>query len=178
MIKKSIVILLTAILGVFLAAHSEIEEKVHDMKPSTKTISENGFQATWYFQDDQLVVEMVAPTEGWVALGFNERDDIVGTNLIMGAVVDDQIIIEDQYVVKPGEHPPAEQIGGQSAIMTASGSEQNGQTTISFSLPQKAVDQYHYDLSPQREIFLILAYSREDDFEHHSLMRKHVKIEL
>lgn len=149
-----------------------------EVTTSSKSVTIDGMQADWYFQEDHVVFEVLAPTEGWVVLGFNQRDDIIDANLIMGAVIDDKLVIEDQYVVGFGENPPVQEIGGQVAIFDYTGYEQQGHTTIKFSIPQQAIDQLHYDLGPQQEIYLILAYSQEDDFNHHSLIRRHVKVTL
>jgi hypothetical protein len=143
-----------------------------------KSVSLQGFEASWHFEHEQVVFNISAPTGGWVALGFNQRDDIVHSNLVMGAVVDGELIIEDQYVVSPGKHPSVKAIGGEPAVFAAEGLEENGRTAISFHIPQTANDQFHYDLAPSQEIHLICAYSQEDDFAHHSRMRKHIKVTL
>lgn len=171
-------LLLTMIGGLFFACQEPITVMKQDTPTAVKTVSVDGFQATWHFEGEQLAIEIFAPTDGWVAVGFNQRDDIVNTNLIMGAVVEGTVVVEDQYVVAAGQHPQVTEIGGQSAISAVLGTEQAGQTTISFNVPQQASDSFHYDLLPGTEIYLICAYSREDDFEHHSMMRKHVRVTL
>ena len=88
------------------------------------------------------------------------------------------MIIEDQYVVIAGKHPSMEVIGGETAVFAAEGNEENGRTILSFHMPQTASDHYHYDLRPGQEIYLVCAYSQEDDFAHHSRMRKHIKVTL
>lgn len=96
----------------------------------------------------------------------------------MGAVEEGQLKIEDFYVVGFGNPQPVNQLGGAVAITEMSGDEQNGQTTIRFHIPKVALDKYHYNLETGKELWFICAYSRDDDFGHHSMMRQHVKVKL
>jgi hypothetical protein len=143
-----------------------------------KSVTVNGMQVQWHLQGGNVHVRLTAPTTGWVAVGFNTRDDIVGTNLIMAAVQQGQVRIEDQYVVRAGEHPLVTTLGGISAVSNASGTEQNGRTSVSFTIAQHNSDRFHYNLTEAASIYLICAYSAEKDFGHHSMMRQHVAVVL
>lgn len=77
-----------------------------------KSVTVDGYRAQWYFESDDVVFEISAPTTGWVTIGFNPRNNIVGSNLIMGAVVDGRLILEDQFVTGVGIHPTISQLGG------------------------------------------------------------------
>lgn len=152
-------------------------------KPA-RTITVEKMTISWHFIDDTLAVTATAPTRGWVAVGFNQRNNIVGTNLIMGAVWRDPngaeaiVNIEDQFVVRSGEHLPVVDLGSASALTAVGGEETGEQTTIHFRLPIKAVDPYHFSLQPGTTLYLIAAYSVDDDFAHHSRMRQHIRIRL
>ena len=122
--------------------------------------------------------KMNAPTDGWVAIGFNTQDQLAGTNLIMGCVKSGKTIVEDRHTVRPGHYPTVVELGGTSAVSETSGLENDHYTTISFTIPLKAVDQYHHDLEPGNEYTVLMAYSREDDFLHHSIMRTSVQLKL
>ncbi len=148
------------------------------MNCSTSSITVKDMQVNWTAHDDHWAFELKAPTTGWVALGFNHKNDIVHTNLIMGAVEEGQLKIEDFYVVGFGNPQPVNQLGGAVAITEMSGDEQNGQTTIRYHIPKVALDKYHYNLETGKELWFICAYSRDDDFGHHSMMRQHVKVKL
>ena len=143
-----------------------------------QSIDVNGLIVEWVDQGDSWKFSLEAPTDGWLAIGFNDQNNIVGTNLIMGAVVNGATLVEDQYVTGFGKHPPVESLGSTAVVTAISGTEKPGQTSIQFEMPHQAIDSMHFDLSPGRQIWLICAFSREDDFNHHSMMRKHVQIRL
>ncbi|PRX57861.1 DOMON domain-containing protein [Flagellimonas meridianipacifica] len=138
----------------------------------------NQMDISWKFEDNAITFTASAPDDGWIALGFNSKNDIVGSNLIMVNVVDGKVNTEDLFVLGVGNPKPVNQLGSQSQVMGASGKESSEKTWVSFSLPTKAFDKYHMDLKKGDTIWLICAYSMEDEFDHHSRMRKHVEVEL
>lgn len=144
----------------------------------SQKISVNQMNVSWEFQQDSIVFEADAPDDGWIALGFNSKNDIVGSNLIMVNVINGKASAEDFFVVSAGNPRPVEEFDVKPQVSKVSGTESNGQTKVRFSLPVKASDTYHFNLQKGHEIWLICAYSMEDEFDHHSRMRKHVKIEL
>ena len=133
---------------------------------------------SWEHHKDRVTFTASAPDDGWVALGFNSKNDIVGSNLIMVGVKGTTATAQDFYVVSAGNPKPVGTLGSTSQVENAVGQDKNGITTISFSIPIKALDQYHQDLSKGRQLWLICAYSMEDEFDHHSRMRRHVQITL
>ncbi|NJM94213.1 MAG: hypothetical protein HC842_05725 [Cytophagales bacterium] len=58
------------------------------------------------------------------------------------------------------------------------GAEKAGQTYLRFSLPVEPASRYQKPLQKGRNYHLIMAFSRDDDFQHHSTMRTAVLIEL
>lgn len=141
-----------------------------------KQIDVNGMTIKWETKSDEVVFEVFAPTDGWIAIGFNSTNNIVGTNLIMGALRNNKSIVEDQYVVSMGVHKQIELIGGKTAINNFLCSEDKKGTTMKFRISKKQLDKFHYPLKERTKIWLICAYSEEDDFNHHSIMREHVEV--
>ncbi|UII76836.1 DOMON domain-containing protein [Flagellimonas sp. HMM57] len=133
---------------------------------------------SWEFEKDNILFTASAPDDGWVALGFNTEDDIVGSNLIMVNVKNNGAKAEDFYVVSAGNPKLVTLLGSESQIIEKSGFEIDGKTTVKFTLPVKAFDKYHQNLKKGDTIWLICAYSMEDEFDHHSRMRKHIKVTL
>jgi DOMON domain len=150
----------------------------HAQATDMKKIVKNGMTVTWEFEGDSLKISMNAPTDGWVAIGLNERDGLEGTNLIMAAVIGNQVRLSDRYIVAPGDHREVAALGGQAATVLVSGAEKNGETNISFLIPAVANDRFHVHLSPGKHLHLLMAFSLEDDFTHHSVMRTSVEISL
>ena len=142
-------------------------------------ISVGGMDITWkHSSNNTITFTATAPDDGWVALGFNDKDDIVNSNLIMVSVQDELTISEEFYVMGAGDPRPVYSVGSSVQHKVMPGSENGEKTTISFSMPTTKIDDKHYSLQKGDTIWLICAYSMEDEFNHHSRMRKHVKITL
>ncbi len=173
---SGIVVLLTVFFSGLLSL-SLPSQPLFNQGMEEKSVKIGGMTVRWSLQPGGMVeCSITAPTTGWVALGFNTRDDIVGTNLIMASVEQGKVRIEDQYVVRAGEHLPVNMLGGTSAVSNVRGTEQHGVSTVSFTITQHAQDRFHHNLTEAASVFLICAYSMEDDFAHHSRMRQHVKV--
>jgi hypothetical protein len=138
----------------------------------------NGMTFRWRFDDEFLHCEATAPTRGWVAIGFNTTDQLSGTNLIMGAVEHEFVTIDDRYIIKPGDHKSISALGGSEALTQRAGKEENGHTTLSFSIPVSVNDKFHHDLHVGKEYYVLMAFSQEDNFLHHSIMRTTIKLKL
>jgi DOMON domain len=143
-----------------------------------KQISVGGMQVFWHFEGDLLIIDATAPDRGWVAIGFNSSDDIVHTNLIMAGTADGKPYVSDRYVFGLGNHQSVESVGGSTAVNLLSASSNGNQTQIRFSISVQPTDRYHYALTPGTTLFLICAFSTEDDISHHSRMRQHVRVVL
>ena len=126
-------------------------------------------------QNDSVQIELKAPTRGWVGIGFNDKNAIIGSDLLLFSVRNGKTISADQYVRGPQDHPDDNVLGGRCDIQVLSGQEVNGWTTVQFKIPLNSGDQFDFEHDFEKETWLIMAYSREDDFTHHSMMRKHLK---
>jgi hypothetical protein len=143
-----------------------------------KTTTVNGMTFQWRFDKDHLQCRATAPTKGWVAIGFHTKDELRGTNLIMGAVEQGYVTIDDRFIVKPGDHQSIIELGGSEAVVQRTGKEENGTTSISFSIPVSVNDKFHHNLVEGKEYYVLMAFSQEDDFQHHSIMRTTIKLKL
>ena len=141
-------------------------------------ISKNGMTVSWETKGDRLVIKMFAPTKGWLAIGFNDKGGLANTNLIMSCVRNGQVFIEDQFIKSPGSHIKVTDLGGNDQTSRHSGEETAKGTTISFEITQTALDQFHHNLKEGQKYHLLMAFSREDDFQHHSMMRTSIEIIL
>lgn len=137
-----------------------------------------GMKVSWKHHDDSITFTASAPDDGWVALGFNSSNSIVKSNLVMISVAGPIVVAEDFFVVGAGNPQPVYALGGKSQLLNVAGTEVGTSTTISFTFPTTAQDAYHYNLKKGEQIWLICAYSMEDEFDHHSRMRKHIQITL
>ncbi|MEQ9412316.1 MAG: DOMON domain-containing protein [Cyclobacteriaceae bacterium] len=147
-------------------------------KESWKKVERNGMVFEWRIEGAHLRCKVMAPTTGWVAIGFNTHSQLSGTHLIMGAVEQEFYRIDDRYIVAPGNHRSMIQMGVEDQITLKSGREWQGKTVIEFVIPLQSKDKYHLQLNEGSEYHLLMAFSAEDDFDHHSMMRTSTKIKL
>lgn len=145
---------------------------------SENSFNKNGMSIKWYFEPHAICFEMSAPTTGWVAIGFNEHSGLQGAYLIMGNVKENVPSVVEYYTVSPGDYRPITSFGAKADIRNIEGFETSSKTTIKFSLPRKSSSSYQKDVKPGMKYSLIMAYSREDDFGHHSIMRTSEAITL
>lgn len=145
---------------------------------NTKYINKNGMIVTWEHQNDRIHFTMEAPTDGWVTIGFNIHDGTKGAYLLMGKVVDGKAQVVEHYTSNPGNYRPITQYGVTTQVNDTRGIETSEKTSISFSLPTKSHSKYQKSLNIGQQYHLIMAYSQEDDFQHHSIMRTSTKIKL
>jgi DOMON domain len=166
---KKIVLIPTCILT-FLACRGQ--------QKNMQKIAQNGMTVSWYHQNDRIYFGMSAPTNGWLAIGFNVSDDIKGTYLLMGNVVDGKANVIEHYTVGVGNYKPLTAFAVPLQVKHVEGVEDKKITVINFSLPANANNKYQKDLSPGLKYILHIAYSQEDDFHHHSMMRTSINISL
>jgi hypothetical protein len=144
----------------------------------TGKVEKNNMLVRWKVQETTILMEVSAPTNGWVAIGFNTKEGLSGTNLIMACVKDGKVVVEDYYTKKPGDYKPILQLGGQNGISNIDGEEQTAFTKVTFELALNLKDGFHHTLKKDGEYYLLMAYSQSDNFQHHSIMRTSEKIKL
>lgn len=167
-IKKLVLILLLSI----------ISEQCTAQDFPKKVVSKNGMEVSWYFEKDTIHFEMTAPTKGWVAIGFNTHSGTQGTYLIMGNVVKGQPNVVEHYTLSPGNYKTVESLGGVPQLTNISGIEINNSTVLQFSLQKGFASTYQRKLAEHMEYTMLIAYSRQDDFQHHSIMRTSINVKL
>ncbi|MEP4533818.1 MAG: DOMON domain-containing protein [Cyclobacteriaceae bacterium] len=143
-----------------------------------KSVERNGAQVWWRHADGLIELQMSAPTKGWVAVAFNETDELKNAYLIMGAVTNGRLMVDEHYVFAPGDYRSFESIGFPVHLSDILGEESRSGTTIRFKLPADMMTRYTKLLSEGANFYLTMAFSREDDFRHHSMMRTSIKIKL
>ena len=143
-----------------------------------KQIKKNNMQVSWHYQSNRIFFKMAAPTGGWVTIGFNTSAGTTGAYLLMGHVVKGKVEVVEHYTKSPGNYKPITKFGATAHVKDVQG-EQNGEhTIIEFSLPVIANSKYQRDLTEGLEYIMLIAYSQEDDFQHHSIMRTSTGIKL
>lgn len=141
-------------------------------------IETGGMTVSWEHREDGIEFSLTAPTTGWVAVGFNDSDDIVGADLVMARVESGQSEARHFYVVRAGDPRPVESLGESSIVRNVDGRISDGVVEVHVRLDPALGPGRSFDLSPGTNLYLIVAYSVSQDFDHHSRMRRHVEVEL
>lgn len=124
-----------------------------------------GIELQWRTSDEYLYVNVIAPTTGWVAVGFNPTNQMADANIIIGYVDDDgEVYIRDDFGTSSGSHAADEGLGGTDDVDDEFGKEENGMTTIHFKIPLDSGDQYDQALTLGMQYPVILAYGSADNF--------------
>jgi len=118
---------------------------------------------SWTIEGDQIHVQVSAKTEGWVGVGFDPEDAMEGANIIIGAVKDGQVKIEDHFGDRKRGHSSDEELGGKNDVQNPAGTEENGVTTISFTLPLNTGDKYDKPFPSDGTGKVMLAYGAGKD---------------
>jgi hypothetical protein len=150
-------------------------ESVHGR--SERRIERDGTAFAWSHRGDRLFGDLSAPTKGWLAVGFNDEPALKGTRFLIG-VVEGSVVRAEMHIADPPHHQPVEMLGGLSDIRDLKGQCGSGHSRLAFSLPHRSTDRFAIDLMPGRSIHLMLAWSHEPDFAHHSAWRRHVDVIL
>jgi DOMON domain len=142
-----------------------------------RTVEGAGVRLEYVIRDAQMHACMQAATRGWVTVGFNTQSTLDGARLVMGRVVDGRAQAQ-VHIAKPPRHVHRLTREGRERVSEVSGSQSGGTTRVCFSMPLAAADQEDVKLSAGQSTHIILAWSHESDFEHHSAQRSAVQVRL
>ncbi len=127
------------------------------------TLEVKNMTFSWAIEGDQIHVQLSAKTTGWVGIGFDPEKAMQGADIIIGAVKNGKYKVEDHYGDRKRGHKSDEKLGGTNNVLNASGSEDDGMTTISFTLPLKAEEKYDKEIKPEGMYRIMLAYGAGKD---------------
>ncbi|MBN1594311.1 hypothetical protein JW933_00145 [candidate division FCPU426 bacterium] len=175
--RKAILVIAGLLL---IAGSASAAAKNEELKPVTdengfNVIEKSGFTFKWKIVEADLECEVSAPTEGWVAVGFNpEKPKMDKSNLIIGFVKDGELSIADHHA-KGWRHVADK----ENNILKSSGEEKDGQTSLAFTIPM-ANDANGEDaaLAAGQKIHLLLAQGNGDNFKKQHKKKTMLEITL
>jgi hypothetical protein len=141
----------------------------------TRFASAAGVEFRWALDGRLLHGCLRARTRGWVTVGFNTRPTLDGARLVMGRVIDGN----PQLEVHRAEPPRHWRIAGsEHAVRTVGGVQELDFTRVCFAMPLDPLDPSDVTLAAGMLTHLVLAWSHERDFDHHSADRGAVNVLL
>jgi hypothetical protein len=147
------------------------------LPPLPRSVEGAGVRLEWVIRDAQVHACMQAATRGWVTVGFNTQPSLDGARLVMGRVIQGRAEAQ-VHIAKPPQHIHRLTPQGKERVSSVSGSQSAGITRVCFSMPLAAADREDVALSAGQNTHIILAWSHEADFEHHSAQRSAVQVML
>jgi hypothetical protein len=124
------------------------------------------FTFKWKVVGDSLRCMLLAPTTGWLAVGFDPTDDMQDANFIIGYVNDGTTYVRDDFGVTETMHSADVGLGGENNVTRVFGHEENGISEMRFTIPLNSGDDFDRVLVPGQTYEVIFAYGFDgaDDF--------------
>jgi len=141
-------------------------------------LSDGKFTMYWRFEENNIVIAMVAGTEGMISLGLDPGVGMKDSDMLIGWVDDGTFLYDCYSVDTTGPHPEDTEIGGTNDIIVYAGSEADGITTIELLRKLDTGDAYDKEIGTSGELQVIWAISNSDSFSTKHSSRGGVKIEL
>jgi len=129
-------------------------------------------------EGDRLFVTLSAPTKGWISVGFKPGTMMKDANIIIGYVAGGELVLEDHFGVGNIAHKADTELGGTMDVEAVEGSESDGATSFTFSIPLDSGDEYDQPLAAGETVKIILAYAGKDDFKVKHGYRTSTSLEL
>ena len=127
-----------------------------------------------------LEFRLTVPGVGWLSVGFNPTERMMGANHILGYVADGGGCIEDAYGTRPVGLASDASLGGTSdaTLISSSESESEG-TMIHLSIPLWSGDAYDKPLAAGKTYKVQLGFHDSvDDFVTHHTSRTEIELVL
>ncbi len=186
--KKGLGILLSVLIAsLFISCGKEKEkEQPKAMSAGTAEKGDAGYSYKLVLEnmtlnwkaDNVLSIKLKARTEGWVSIGFNSSDGMKDGNFIMGYVKDGKVMLSSQFGVSKILHKNSEDLGGKASFMNPAGTEKNGETEISFTMPYKNGSKLDRPIDKNSDTMVLLAYGQTDMLPQQHLFRAKLKLNL
>lgn len=92
------------------AADAETEDSGSEPR---QEVEEEGILLRWKVRGRDLELYLEAPTDGWVAVGFNPSNGMQDANLIIGYVKDEEMFLRDDFGTWFSSHDSDASLGGR-----------------------------------------------------------------
>jgi len=132
----------------------------------------DGVVFSWAHDADRVRMALAIATAGWIAVGFNDRRTLAGTRFVIASAITGRI---EERIARVPDHAPIAALGIAPAIAEAAVAFESGRSVLRFAMPHRLSSQ---SLAPGSAVHLMLAWSPETDFAHHSAWRRHVDVVL
>ena len=137
-----------------------------------RAVEAGGIGFRWRHVAGDLRGRVSAPTAGWMAVGFNDVGQLKGTCFVIAQVSQPPTRLELHRAVVPTHAPVADPVLRTSLVKEGEAFAK-GRSHLGFRLPHSSGAALGVALTPGVATYLMLAWSRSPDFQHHSAFREH-----
>jgi outer membrane protein assembly factor BamB len=128
-----------------------------------RSLSSGRYTVHWRNDADELVMALEGRTTGFVAIGFEPVQAMMGADMIMGWVSGEEATVLDLNSTGIyGPHPPDEDHGGRNDILEFGGNESSGWTVIEFKRKMNTEDPFDKSFLPGQTVNVIWSMSDSD----------------
>ncbi len=175
-----VLILLSFSLTPLFAGGSVEEVEPQENEDGYRVVETEEFTFAWRVSGDNLDVRMSAPTTGWVSVGFDPTRAMRDADMKFGFVSNGSAEMADHFGTSAIQHDFDTEIGGSRDLRNVSGTEADGRTTLSFTMPLDSGDEYDAALASGQEHVIIYAHGGDgvDDYSTKHVARGGFKIQL
>lgn len=174
---KKTIILLTLVL-LFLSTFYLSAEESDFNSGNYKSVEIKGIVFNWIIVDENINIILSAPTNGWLAVGFNPSRMMKDANILIGYIKNGDVFMEDHFGSGNTKHKSDIDLGGTDDITVTGGTETGDKTTLKFSIPLHSWDSNDRRLEQGGEYKVIFAYGKKDDFKSYHKLRTSLMITL
>ncbi|MCF7857740.1 MAG: hypothetical protein K9N07_00240 [Candidatus Cloacimonetes bacterium] len=130
------------------------------------TVVKSDFTFKWKVVDDSLRCMLLAPTTGWLAVGFDPTEEMQDANFLIGYVESGITYVRDDFGVSEIMHSADVGLGGENNVTRVFGREETGISEIRFTIPLNSGDAFDRVLIEGQTYTIIFAYGSNgaDDF--------------
>jgi hypothetical protein len=155
--KTGRITLMMLVAAVLLSGGVSATDYAHRLEAGEVTLA-------WTVDGDLIHMQIFAKTAGWVSIGIDPEDAMGGADIIIGAVRNDKVRIEDHFADRKRGHSPDEKLGGKNHVLNPAGTEKDGITTLSFSRSLDATEQWDKPFNIPGKTRIMVAHGSRDSF--------------
>lgn len=124
-----------------------------------------GVKVYWVNDGRVLCIGLVSPGTGYVAIGFDPVERMLGANFVLGSVAEGVLTIRDDYGNAAAGHDADTTLGGVDNVLSAAGHQWADQTVVEFVIPLNSGDSTDKQLRPGGAYPVLVSYNAlSDDF--------------
>ncbi|MBI9098383.1 MAG: DOMON domain-containing protein [Spirochaetaceae bacterium] len=143
-----------------------------------KEIIDKEISFQWKVEGEDLLIRLSAPTEGWVAVGFNPSRVMKDADYKLAYVKDGEVVMEDHFGTSLFGHKEDTTLDGSNDFEVTEGKEEGGITSVIFSIPLNSGDENDTILAEGDEVKVLLAFGTRDNLSQKHKERTSVVITL